>query len=195
MTISNKTFAAAVLAATLLSGGAFAADAFTLDAPYVAGQIGLNMPTGDSGTLDNDAAFAGALGYRIHPNIRVEGEVSYRKNDYSDTIGGITASGDTKVATALINGWYDFTNSSKFTPYVGGGVGFSRGWATLNALGVTVKEKDSAFTYQLGGGVAYALNDRLDLTTDYRYLDTANFSDIGDDYRAHEIRVGMRYSF
>lgn len=192
-TLSKTTFAAALLAATMISSAGFAAE--SAPGPYIAGQVGINLPTGDDGVLDNAAAFAGAAGYRFNPNVRIEGELSYRKNDASEDVLGVPVTGNTKITTAMVNGWYDFANDSAFTPYIGGGLGVAHGSAKATALGVTVKESDSALVWQAGAGVGYALNDQVALTADYRYLDTSTFDDIGADYRAHEVRAGVRYSF
>lgn len=192
---STKTLAAAFLAATMLSSAAYAADANATGAMYIAGQAGYNNPVGDSGLLDNTVSFAGAVGYRVSQNLRVEGELSHRKNDYSTTALGPVVSGDSKGTALMANAWYDFANSTAFTPYLGGGIGFAHGSLTATGPGGTAKVSDNALAWQLGGGMAYNVTANVALTADYRYLDTAEFDDIGDDYRAHEIRAGVRYSF
>lgn len=105
---------------------------------------------------------------------------------------------------------YDFANSSSFTPYIGGGVGIAH--ASFDASGTTIlgafnsDDSDNTFAYQLGAGVAYDIAPQLALTADYRWLDTAHAGfdatlggtpvsfDAGD-YRAHEVKLGVRYSF
>ena len=156
---------------------------------YVAGKVGYNNPTG--GELDENAVYSLAAGYRFNPNFRLEGEVSYRENDISLT--GL--SGESKTGTAFVNGWYDWANTSKFTPYVGGGIGIAHNENKGTFLGTYVTTKDYAFAYQVGGGVAYALCPHFDLTADYRFIDTSNFDDTSDDYKAHEVLAGVRYSF
>ena len=195
--ISFSTVTAAVLAVTMLSP-VLAIDAHAADkGVYVGGQIGWNNPVRDSGTLDNAASFTGLVGYRFNQNIRADYELGYRKNDYSETALGLTLDGDTKVITNLVNVWYDFHNQSDFTPYVGGGIGFAYGKAEAvePTTPLAIDESDVTFAYQLGAGVAYNIQPAIALTTDYRFIDTATFSDIGDDYSAHEIRVGVRYDF
>ncbi len=162
---------------------------------YLAGQAGLNLPTRDEGTLDNAAVFAGALGYRFNPNVRTEIEGAYRKNDFDDTSLGVLLTGDTKITTGLINAYYDFANNSFVTPYVGVGVGFAHGTLDITGPGGSARESDNAFAWQGIAGLAYNVSQQIDLTADYRYLDTANFSDLGTDYSAHEVRAGLRYNF
>jgi opacity protein-like surface antigen len=155
---------------------------------YVAGQIGYNNPTG--GDLDDEASYSVSLGYHVNPSFRVEGEFAYRENDIS--VSGV--SGDSRVGNLMVNGWYDLVNSSKFTPYVGGGVGIAHGELKGTTGGAFFDDKDYAFVYQAGAGVAYALNDKIDLTADYRFIDTSNFN-FGEDYKAHDVRAGLRYNF
>lgn len=204
MTNFTKTFAAALLATTLLASAAYADNAKT-SGVYVAGQMGLNSPTHDDGTLDNALSIAGAVGYRFNQNLRLEGEISYRNNDYKESIPGlINLTGDAKTTNFMVNAWYDFTNSSPITPYLGGGIGISRGELKLKeaAWGIDESDSDTAFVWQLGGGVAFDIAENIALTADYRYIDTADFTfkdstgaSAKVDYRAHEIRFGARYSF
>lgn len=205
MTIYSKSLAAAIIAVALVPAASFAATKSVSTTTsstyntstnnnyssiwsdvYVAGQIGWNNP--NENDLNNTAVFSGSAGYRFNPNFRLEGEIAYRKNDADLGIPGV--SGDAKGTNYMINGWYDFANSTLFTPYVGGGIG----WATANekasGLGITASDHENAFIYQLGAGVAYNLTQKFALTADYRYLNTSNFN-----YIANEIRGGVRYSF
>ena len=202
-TFSTTTFAVALLAATMLTSFAQAAENGVTAGPYLSGQVGYNHPVGDDDTLDNSASFSGAVGYRFNPNVCLEGEVSYRKNDFGTDLdlgnGPFDFSGDTKVTTFMANAFYDFANASAFTPYIGGGLGLAHGTAQASGSDgvfvVDADESDNAFVYQLAAGVSYDLTNQFAVTADYRYLDTATFDDIGDDYRAHEIRAGARYTF
>lgn len=183
---TSKLFAAALVA--LFAVPALAqANHLDLSKVYVAGQIGYSNPTDSE--LEDNAAYAIAVGYKLSPVVRAELEGSYRKHDLEDGVAG-------EVRTTLwsANVWYDFVNDSKFTPYVGGGLGLAYGKGNLTAP-VGFKEHDTAFAYQLGGGVAYELCEHIDLTADYRFIDTNKFSDIGDDYKSHEFRAGIRYNF
>lgn len=157
---------------------------------YVAGKVGQTNPTG--GELDGSVVYSGAVGYHYNDNIRIEGELAYRTNDISDA----PLSGEARTSNLMLNGWYDFANTTKFTPYVGGGVGVAHNQTKAQNLGLGVysDNKDYALAYQLGGGVAYELCKNLDLTADYRFLDTNKFKNVGD-FKAHEVSAGVRYSF
>jgi opacity protein-like surface antigen len=158
---------------------------------YVAGQLGYNDPNGD--ILNQNIAYAGEFGYRFNQNFRLEGEISYRANNIQNLPG---VSGINRMTDYLVNGWYDFANTSRFTPYVGGGIGYARDKGIANGLatGTTTSAGDDAFVYQLGGGVAYKLCNNWALTADYRYINTNTFKNIGESISS-EYRAGVRYSF
>jgi outer membrane immunogenic protein len=164
----------------------------------------------------------GAAGYGFANGLRIEAEAGYRQNDWTrlriKTDGGLGAflglpplngvtlntSGDEGALSFMANGWYDFKNETPFTPYLGGGVGFSR--LTVNGLGVPglnlVTDSDVVFAYQLGGGVAYAITPRLSLTLDYRYFSTTDptFRDFTgvpfrSEYESHSVSMGLMLGF
>lgn len=153
---------------------------------YISGQAGWSSPTDDD--LEDDGSYAVALGYQFTPLTRVELEAGYRNND----IDG--APGDADTWTWMVNAFWDFKNDTRFTPYIGGGIG----WAYQNIDSAGVDDSDNAFVYQVGGGASYNLNQNWALTADYRWVDTGDF-DYGaggdEDYSAHEVRAGVRYTF
>lgn len=161
---------------------------------YIAGQAGGSFPDGD---LDNDGSYALSLGYQFAPNIRAEVEGGYRKNDFSSAL----VNGDASTWTVMLNGFYDFKNETRFTPYLGGGIGWARSNLDGSVGGASFDESDNAFVYQVGGGASYALTESVAFTADYRWVDTGDFKysaggvSAKDDYSAHEVRAGLRYTF
>lgn len=155
---------------------------------YIAGQAGMGFPTDN---YDDSGSYAGALGYQFSPNVRTELEFSYRNNDLD--IGG----GDVSTSALMLNAFYDFKNDTRFTPYVGGGIGMARS----SVDSVVGDDSDHAFAYQLGGGVSYAMTPNFALTADYRWFDTSSFDytiagvSTSEDYSSHEVRAGVRYTF
>ncbi len=94
----------------------------------------------------------------------------------------------------LVNGYYDFKNSSDFTPYIGAGIG----------IGGFVNESLSqyygaAFAYQVGGGVDYSITDKISVGVKYRYTGLANEkinNSIGNsEVASHNIYAGARFYF
>ena len=115
--------------------------AYSADGLYVGGNLGLAIAN-DSDVTDSRApgitlefesdmgyALGGAIGYGFG-NFRIEGEIAYQKNDLDQikALGvSVDATGDTSSLTGLLNGYYDFDNTSPFTPYISGGIGGGKG--------------------------------------------------------------------
>ena len=179
---------------------------------YLAGYLGLNMygpqEFSDAAAVSGDfeqnnaVSFAGALGLRLSKQLRVEGELSYRKPEItkintSNPSGSFDAGGSVKHWAGLLNVYYDFDTNWKFTPYVTAGAGLSYFDGDLQANGTGQSFNDTGYglTYQAGAGLKYRPRDNLAYTFGYRYLDTLEL-DMGDldiDYSSHEFRVGVEY--
>ncbi|MDP7143503.1 MAG: acyloxyacyl hydrolase [Alphaproteobacteria bacterium] len=181
---------------------------------YVAGYMGLNLHSqsefsettaGISGDyeMENNLTFAGALGLRLTENVRVEGEISYRKSDFDkldiNGTGAVDMSGSMGTWLYMMNLYYDFdTEWRNFKPYITGGVGIAAHDADLVAgAAPAIDSSDTTFdfAYQLGGGVQYELEDGLSLIGDYRYITTseANVGSYSLNYDSHEFRIGVKY--
>ena len=186
------------------------------------------MFDGGSGIL------AGAsLGYRMG-SFRVEGEYFYRSTTYDDlspipgnvqgkeeellvSEGGVD---DVLSHNFFANLYYDYRSDSKFTPYVGVGVGFSRvsldfynRWARnydparlptfsdnadLNRrlAGTTsiarAKLSDTLFGYQVLAGVDYQVSEPVSIGLKFRWADFGEFEDgrEWDQLRSHDSAIG-----
>ncbi len=176
-----------------------------------------------------------ALGYRLG-NFRVEGEYFFRNATHDDevepTFGGVTltkatdeiATSSTKVDDVLAhnffaNLYYDYHSDSKFTPYLGIGVGVAR--VSLDYSGVfrrasdpndigtfsdptlqsrltnttTVgrnKLSDTLFGYQAIAGVDYRVSEPVTIGLKFRWADFGEFESDPrewDQLRTHESSV------
>ena len=201
----------------LLSANVFA------EGPYVSGNVGVswledaNLTSSDAGIdLDSDMEFdtgfllGAAVGYDFGP-LRIEAELGYRHHEFDEwknvTVNGTNFgdfSGDGQVITlsSLVNAYVDFAPPNfPVTPYAGGGIGF----ATIYMNDIEIEhvdlddDDDTVFAYQLGAGVAYAINPFLTLDIGYRYFatDDPEFDDIDteSEYNSHNISLAVRYSF
>ncbi|MHB1399323.1 MAG: outer membrane protein [Trichloromonadaceae bacterium] len=166
-------------------------------------------------SYDNGIGFGLVFGKSYNNNLRIEGELGYRNNDLdafvdNDTGEILGAAGDITALSFLFNTYYDIANPSRFTPYLGAGLGGA--YVSLDARTVdpefgdiVFSDEALAFAYQLGTGVACKLNRLLTLDLGYRYFSTAKlkFKDqdpSGDnsfetDYSAHNIALGLRLAF
>jgi opacity protein-like surface antigen len=148
-----------------------AADART---PYVAGMIGSSVAAADKPALGGTLlAGQGALGVSVprpHGAVRVELEGRQRAA-LSGTRPAATAGSDGRPAAATIGGewttmanvWRDVELADHLTAYAGGGLGIGGYAHDADAAGPATASQVTAFGWQAGGGVAYAVTDRLTL--------------------------------
>ncbi|MBR5482753.1 MAG: porin family protein [Alphaproteobacteria bacterium] len=154
-----------------------------------------------------------ALGSSIqlyHSSIRTELEYNKKadiESSFSDFIGDTYK---TKIETQsfMFNAYYDINTGTNFTPYIGGGVGC----AQIKAQDQYWSEfygdiKDTVFSWQVGAGISYSINDNFVVDAGYRYIDFGNLSekqtfdnDWGSekdefDISANEFYLGLRYQF
>lgn len=213
---------------------------------YVSPRLGYSLPTTDSEPYGNniaadsdfpsefnaDGSFLGGigLGYMFNKNLRVEGRFSYRNYGIDDTQFGTgardgeeyTLDGENEIMTITLNGFYDFSNKSSFTPYVkaGLGVAFNKYSARLGGAGVAAfdpfdgkvdgfydnySDGDSAeLAWNLGAGVSYELSKRFSIYGEYQYASFGSVSSGQDSFTdgfqvdgssASEFVLGTRISF
>jgi opacity protein-like surface antigen len=150
----------------------------------------------------NDHAFGGALaiGYdfdkKFQIPVRTEleysmfSEVSGKKSemDASDfpDIYRDTVKQTLHIQTLFVNVYYDFHNSTSFTPYIGGGLGLAfirakGNWDWINTTapplirGVDYNSHSAGaknatnFAWNVGAGVAYAITDTISVDLGYRF--------------------------
>ena len=90
----------------------------------------------------------------------------------------------------------------RFLPYVAGGVTVVQADLTSYFVGSeTGHKQDTMVGWTLGGGIDYALTDKLMLRTEYRYSDFGSFDLQADDehgrgkIKGSEFRFGVAYKF
>jgi opacity protein-like surface antigen len=189
--------------------------AYAASGPYVSGSFGLSMPRDCDVTdatypttltleADDGLTFGGAAGY-FWGNMRIEGEITYQKNDLDQvSIPGIISTaieGDITSTSFLLNGYYDFKNTSPFIPFIGAGIGGSRvkvSTITVPGYGVIVScVDDTVFAYQLSAGIAYAVSEMVVFDIKYRYFVTSDMEYDDREYsgKSHNVYVAMRILF
>jgi OOP family OmpA-OmpF porin len=194
---------------------------------YVSVFGGLNMLADDSGPAngnttggsawasDADTGFVlgGTVGTTLDrwaQGLRVEMEVSYRRNDLggnwfsTDSDGEID--GNMSTFAILANAWYEFDIGSKMRPYVGGGVGWGRMNGDMVALDSdgtetitsTSDRTESGFAWQLGLGGRYEVSPGVDVGIGYRYFRGPDFHNFfgGDEgsleNESHAVQVELK---
>jgi len=181
---------------------------FGADGPYVSVNLGVNILSesdlmSSTAQLEYDPGFAVGLALgQDYGNIRVEAEIGYLKNDYDEInfAGSSTNSdGDVETWIFMLNGFYDFENSSPFTPYAGGGIGFAQVDINDFSVGsITIgNDDDTVFAYQLGVGSVYEISEFISLDLNYKYIvtDDPEFEGFESEYKTHKICAGIRVNY
>jgi opacity protein-like surface antigen len=190
--------------------------AYSAEGPYVSGNLGVAMLNDSDVTdstepgmtvdIESDAGLAlgVAVGYGFANNTRIEGEISYQKNDLDKgSVWGFDTAltGDTSSLALLLNGYYDFKNTSPFTPFITGGIGMAK--VEVNDMNVSgydsygENDDDTVFAYQFGAGVSYAVNEKVNIDVKYRYFGTSDpeFDSVDAEYSSHNLYAGVRVAF
>jgi opacity protein-like surface antigen len=203
-----KKFLVVMFAVALI----FSASMVSAESLYVSGNIGSSINTDSTwempGVPDIDVqhnpglAIGGAVGYGIG-NSRGELEIGYRTNeiDEFEALGETVDGGGTVSAVSfMLNGYFDIANNSAFTPFVGGGIGIATVEIKdpeVDGEKLTGSEDASAFAYQAGLGLGYAVNDVLTIDGGYKYFGTSGLEfddDVEVEYGSHTVYVGLRFA-
>lgn len=184
--------------------------------------------------LGTGHVFGLSIGKYINNNFRLELEFSQRdelKLDAKFTSEPSASNGsreeaDIDTTSVFINGFYDFQpfviSSSSVTPYLGGGIGFSRnqlGTTTLTSqvssvYTLTDGAKLSQFAYKFAAGVLVNLTKKLSIDVNYQFVDLGRFKasknylaipsgvrgvltkeDNGGEIKTQELMIGLQYKF
>lgn len=154
---------------------------------------------------DYDTGWVGlvTLGNAYSNGFRTELELGYRGRDVDTKNGANKGGGDANMWTGMINGLYDFRNSTGFVPYLGLGIGAARVQidADTTTTNARVTGSDTAFAAQGIVGLGYKLNEQAQLFADYRYLRAfdadfkSNASKVNGDVDTQSVMVGLRWYF
>ena len=161
-----------------------------------------NLATGVQSTATSDTGYilTGALG-KYFNNFRLEGEIFYSRYDADENIvnGVVVGSGGghLDVTAYMANAYYDIQTNTKFTPYIGAGIGY------VNvAVGDETGRSDQGYAYQFKAGIAYQFNPPVDFILGYRFFDTedGNIGTAPNDIdtegpQSHHIEAAIRFRF
>lgn len=141
-------------------------------------------------TVDAGTGYAagGAIGFRYDNGFRTEMEYRYQSSDIDEVrfAGGFsavpsidpnaTAFPDASLAAHFLmtNVIYEFANSSRITPYIGGGVGAA--WVTHWTGPGDATDRDLTYAYQGRAGVAFALNETTRIGAEYVFVRTGELT-------------------
>jgi len=172
---------------------------------YISTGVSLNLPADQDGRTAAGAAYSveldpgfviqGAIGTYLWSSFRIEAEAAFRMADYDQaTAGGtkVTPTGDLKIATGMINYFYDpDLDLGAFKPYLGAGLGVAQIKSAALTIGnLTVAKKDATeFAYQAIIGVTYEFSRDWSIGLDGRYLGTSD-----ENVSAAGVTLNLRYN-
>ncbi len=153
-------------------------------------------------TADTGYGWGFALG-RQFGQFRVEGQFDSNKTDLDDVrVAGpaipgqnvSVESGDIRVDTIMINGFYDFPIADSFSLYAMAGMGYGN----VNLSLYNADGDETTFAYKAGVGASYTFAGNQAIDLGYEYLGTGDVTidrlDV-NDIETHNIVLGYRYSF
>ncbi|MBY0401515.1 outer membrane beta-barrel protein [Myxococcota bacterium] len=176
-------------------------------------------PVGLNGSVQSETGFnvGGALGVRFLEHFRSEINVGYRRNEVQNIAiqaGNDDGKGALSMIHALVNAYAEYDFDLGVIPYFGLGVGY--GQVRIDAHNkpdtFQIDSTDDAFLWNLMAGVSVPFSDVTTFSLGYRYLATEdlNFAaritgipgttgrvvrQVDSEYDAHELVLGVRYSF
>ena len=144
--------------------------------------------------FDSDTGYTigGAVGYRLPMRVfgfiqpRVEVEVSYLDSDIDGSnlvfADSSRAEGDLQAVFAYFNSYaeFRFSDSQRFVPYIGGGVGAAFLDVDIDRVGGSLQNSrlaetdDTDFAGHVAVGLTYELGGRAELYTEGRYFRVSN---------------------
>ena len=140
--------------------------------------------------------------FRAEIEYNINGKTEDSANVIVDSFDPAKADFKIETQALMLNGYYNFETGSKFSPYIGAGIGFARIKGSASATGVfydysTESIKKTNFAWQAGVGVSYDITNNFAIDTGYRYMDYGDFEKDGAklDTIAHEFYTGVRVSF
>lgn len=208
-----KKYALIALATSLLATSAFAKDSY-----YAKGLIGSGyVPNQKATKVSNSLAIRTkgtgvlgivGLGYKFGgQNLRsdlefyIDGGLRGKKR-----VSGTQYSNKLETMAGLFNFYFDFNNSSKFTPYIQAGAGYARNKTKFTDGSNSYGKTKNGLAYKVGLGLGYSVMKSLDFDLGYFYMNKgAKKTTVGsgsNTYRVkstggqiHAFTAGFRLNF
>ncbi|MEM7491767.1 MAG: outer membrane beta-barrel protein [Pseudomonadota bacterium] len=184
--------------------------------------------------FDSGLALSAEVGKQVLGNWRFAGELAYTGSDVDThtgvtlgggsiddvdaaalagspdpldvTVGALVSAGEGEIENLSLfaNVYYDFDTGTAFTPYVGGGLGFSDVDVVYAPSGVgIIDDGETKFAYQLKAGASFAVSETLDVFGEYAYRATDDIEVDNDlfpgtldiENQQNIFSVGARFKF
>ncbi len=144
------------------------------------------------------------IGVNLTPSFRSELQLYLDQGFKARNDSNAITKAHEKTSAAFINGIFDLSNSSKFTPHILGGVGYARSkFSTKDGPNLFKGATKKNFAWQTGVGVSYKISRNVDLDASYRLMDKGKSNYIArtahiNDYikarvhRTHALMFGIK---
>ncbi|MDR1659534.1 MAG: outer membrane beta-barrel protein [Desulfovibrio sp.] len=113
------------------------------------------------------------------------------------------------LQTLFFNAYWDFHNSTDFTPYIGAGLGMGFINSSFDAhvylngqkndrLSGSKSKQNTVFAWNVGLGCSYAFNENISADLAYRFVGLSYYEPLpglGMSPYANEISLGLRFTF
>ncbi len=145
--------------------------------------------------FDSGARVGIAAGYQVTDWFAAEGEFGVMINNISSITDATSVDARYSNVPFLVNAKFQLPCHCAFTPYIGGGVGYSIAVLDADIIdfnGTAIRGTDSSdavFAYQAFAGLRYRINDHMGLSLEYRYF-AADAPKWRDDFDTTTIRFG-----
>ena len=198
---------------------AFASNANALEVnPYVSAKLSYDWAKDEVKNIDN---MLGNEKTKLHKNIwgahfaagakarAIRTEIEW--NTYQDAKRKVSQANERlrlQNNSLMLNAYYDINTCTKWTPYVGAGMGVAMLKFTEKNMenGYKASNRTYNFAWQVGAGVAYDLTKNVALDAGYRYINSGSAvvnkrqafgwnNKTKYNAAAHEIYFGARYTF
>jgi OmpA-OmpF porin, OOP family len=172
---------------------------------FTSGGVTLPFTTSSSGGIGGGFT----AGFEWPFGMRLEGEATLRRNDYSTfttpiMAGSFALSGNTVSMALMVNALYDFLPHSRWTPYLGAGIGIaSFGIDNIGptALGIPgTSDTLWQFAYQGIAGIKFAWTPQVSIDLNYSYFampnatfNTSSTTQLKSQYGSNNVMLGIAY--
>ncbi|MCA9483899.1 MAG: outer membrane beta-barrel protein [Nitrospina sp.] len=153
-------------------------------------------------SFDPGYGFTAAYGFRSHRHLNTELEFSGRwwgLDELKTPTGNFPASGNLHQFSFMLNIPWMFHNRTRWTPYLGGGLGMAWTKGELDPLadgsaGSSMGEQ-LTLAYQILAGVNYAINRKFEFLLGYRFygMVDAQVGILQIQHRSHNVEVGIKW--
>lgn len=163
-------------------------------------------PTTDN-TMNPSGDFGVGVGYQFNNGLRSDVTVDYSTPSTISGTAVFPQSTRVSMLRTMVNAYVDIGNYDGFTPYVGGGFGFTNfntSDENINGQPMGIGGASTLHgSFALMAGVSYQIQPNMLLDVGYRFVEDGNArtADAGNGYigyntmNSHEIRAGLRYLF